>query len=396
MERSFEEILYTRRITEAKPSFIREILKVTESQNFISFAGGLPNPISFPKKEMEKSSKRVLEDSESYQYNQTEGYGPLREMIAKRYCEKYNMSFVKEDILITTGSQQGLDLFGKVLIEKGSSIIIEKPGYLGAIQAFSMFEPHFISVEMDDEGMSPYALEKALQQNKVKLIYTVPNFQNPSGITYSMRRRKEIRKIVEKYGAFLMEDDPYGELRFKGKNLPYIGKDYYRSAILGSFSKTLSPGMRVGYICTKNKQLLNFLSLAKQGTDLHTSIMTQKLIHDYLTHNDYDLHIAKIRNLYEEQSEAMYQAAIKYFPDRVKCTHPQGGMFLWVDMVNYGIKAEELLKEAMKENVLFVPGDSFYTEPYQSTTFRMNFTNSNKMQIEKGIQILGTIMGKMK
>ncbi len=396
MEQSFGETLYTSRITGAKPSFIREILKVAGVQDVISFAGGLPNPISFPKNEMEESSKRVLLDSESYQYAQTEGYAPLREFIANRYHQRFDMGIEKEDILITTGSQQGLDLFGKVLIEKGSGIVIEKPGYLGAIQAFSMFEPEFIAIDMDEEGMKPDALEKALQQGNVKLIYTVPNFQNPSGITYSQKRRTEIRKIVEKYSVFLIEDDPYGELRFWGEDLPYIGNGYRGSAFFGSFSKTLSPGMRVGYVCTKNKKLLNYLAVAKQGTDLHTSIMTQRFIYDYLIHNDYDAHIEVIRKLYTKQSEAMYQAAIKYFPENVTITHPDGGMFMWADMEACGVSARKLIEKAMKENVLFVPGDSFYTEECDPTTLRLNFTNSNIEEIKRGIQILGHLMQKMR
>lgn len=395
MRQSFGETLYPSRITEAKPSFIREILKVAGVQEVISFAGGLPNPISFPKDEMEESSKRVLSDSESYQYAQTEGYAPLREFIASRYNQRSDMGIEKEDILITTGSQQGLDLFGKVLIEKGNGIIIEKPGYLGAIQAFSMFEPEFISVDMDEEGMKADELEKALQQGNVKLIYTVPNFQNPSGITYSKKRRTEIRKLVEKYEVFLIEDDPYGELRFRGEDLPYIGNGYDGSVFFGSFSKTLSPGMRVGYICTKNKKLLNYLAVAKQGADLHTSIMTQRFIYDYLMHNDYDAHIEVIRQLYAKQSEAMYQSAIKYFPEKVTCTHPEGGMFMWADMAACGITANELIEEAMKENVLFVPGDSFYTEECNPATLRLNFTNSDIADIERGTQILGNLMQKM-
>lgn len=392
MNQSFGQTLYTRRITDAKPSFIREILKVAGAREVISFAGGLPNPISFPKAEMEASSARVLSDNDSYQYAQTEGFAPLREYIANRYNQRFDMGIEKEDILITTGSQQGLDLFGKVFIERGSRIVIEKPGYLGAIQAFSMFEPEYLTVDMDEEGMKVDALEAALQQGKVKLIYTTPNFQNPSGITYSKKRRREIRAIVEKYQVFLIEDDPYGELRFRGDNLPYMGNGYGGSVFFGSFSKTLSPGMRVGYICTKNKELQDHLIVAKQGADLHTSIMTQRFIYDYLMHNDYDSHIEVIRKLYAEQSEAMYQATKKYFPEKVTCTHPEGGMFMWADMKALRITANELMEEAKKEKVLFVPGDSFYTETCNFTTLRLNFTNSDIADIEKGIQILGDLM----
>lgn len=222
----FGEKFYTPRITEAKPSFVREILKAAVDPEMISFAGGLPNPISFPKKELEESAGRIMKDSSSFQYGQTEGYAPLRQFIADRYEKRFRMKRKVEDVLITTGSQQALDLLGKALLEKGSKIVIEKPGYLGAIQAFSMFEPTYLPVEMDTEGMIPEQLEQALQTGDVKLIYTVPNFQNPSGNTYSRKRREELRKILDRYQVFFVEDDPYGELRFRGEDLPYVGDGY--------------------------------------------------------------------------------------------------------------------------------------------------------------------------
>lgn len=391
-EDMFGEKLYTPRITGAKPSFVREILKATEDQEMISFAGGLPNPVSFPKKELEESADRVMKDGSTFQYGQTEGFLPLRQWIAERYGKRFSMKRRAEDILITTGSQQALDLLGKVLLEKGSKIIIEKPSYLGAIQAFSMYEPIYLPVEMDEEGMIPEQFEQALKTGDVKLIYTVPNFQNPSGNSYSKKRRVELRKILNQYEVFLVEDDPYGELRFAGEDLPYIGEGYEGSILLGSFSKTLSPGMRVGYITTINKEFMKYLIVGKQGTDLHTSSVNQRLIWDYLVHNDYDAHIEKIKRLYENQSEVMYRSVKKYFPEKVTVTHPEGGMFLWVDMAAYGITAGALIEDAMKAKVLFVPGDSFYTEEGSPTTMRLNYTNSKPEEIEKGIRILGELI----
>ena len=388
----FGEKLYTPRIVDAKPSFVREILKAAVDKEMISFAGGLPNPISFPRKEMIEAAGRVFNESASFQYGQTEGYAPLRQFIVDRYQKRFGMERKIEDVLITTGSQQALDLLGKVLLEKGSKIIIEKPGYLGAIQAFSMFEPEYLPVEMDEEGMIPEQLEKALQSGDVKLIYTVPNFQNPSGNTYSRNRRKEIRAILDRYQVFMVEDDPYGELRFTGEDLPYIGEGYEGSILLGSFSKTLSPGMRVGYICTENKELMRYLVVAKQGADLHTSTVNQRLISDYLEHNDYDAHITKIKGLYEKQSEAMYQTAKKYFPEKVTITHPEGGMFMWADMAAYQITAQSIIEKAIEEKVLFVPGDSFYTEECAPTTMRLNYTNTEPEAIEQGMKRLATIM----
>ena len=395
MKKSFGETLFTNRITEAKPSFIREILKTAVNNEVISFAGGLPNPVSFPMDEFYASVSDITKEPDSFQYAETEGYGPLREYIAQRYNQRFQLDVTKENILITTGSQQGLDLMGKVLLDKADPVIIEKPGYLGGIQAFSMFEPAYLPIAMDEEGMMPDELEKALKNEKVKFLYTVPNFQNPSGITYSKKRRQEIRTLIDQYEVFLIEDDPYGELRFEGENLPYIGTGHEGSVLFGSFSKTISPGMRVGFICSKNKKLLHHLVTAKQASDLHTSIFTQRAIYEYLIHHDYDHHIEKIRELYKKQSNAMYSAAKKYFPEEVTFTKPEGGMFMWGDLKACKISANEFLEHTKKENIVFVPGDSFYTDKTNSTTFRLNFTNSLVDEITQGIRTMGTILQEM-
>lgn len=389
---AFGETLFTARIKETKPSIIREILKVTVDKEVISFAGGLPNPISFPKSEFEVSLERICDKTETYQYAQSEGYEPLREYIANRYDKRFQMKVDKEDILITTGSQQALDLLGKVLLDQGDKVIIEEPGYLGAIQAFSMFQPKYVPIKIDENGMEVEKLENELSDNKVKLIYTVPNFQNPVGITYSQERRQAIREIISEKEVFLIEDDPYGELSFDGDSLPYIGKDYQGSVLLGSFSKTLSPGIRVGYICTKNKQLMQHLITAKQATDLHTSIFSQRLIYDYLTHNDYDKHISKIRQMYKNQSEYMYQMIKEHFPKEVSCIKPKGGMFMWCELNGSNVSANELLEYAKEKKVIFVPGDAFYTNTENLHNMRLNFTNSNEKTIKRGIKMLGDLL----
>ena len=386
--------IFSDRIIKTKPSFVREILKVTEQKDVISFAGGLPNPISFPKKALEESSIRIIKNygDKVFQYSTTEGYKPLRQYIADRYKKRFNLDVDADDILITTGSQQGLDLMGKVLLNKGDKVAIERPGYLGAIQSFSLYEPKFCPITLDSDGINLEELENTLKNNDVKILYTVPNFQNPTGLTYSIEKRKSMRDILKKYNTFLIEDDPYGELRFSGENLPYIGADYLENSVLfGSFSKTVTPGMRIGYLCTKNKELRKHLVTAKQSSDLHTNIFSQYMIYDYLVNNDYEEHIAKIKALYKEQATCMINAMEKYFPSYVSFTKPEGGMFMWATLTN-NESSLDVFNKAMEKKVAFVPGDPFYVDVENSNTFRLNYTNSDDTTIEEGIKRLGSVL----
>ncbi|MFA9379267.1 MAG: PLP-dependent aminotransferase family protein [Lachnotalea sp.] len=386
--------LFSKGILNTPSSFIREILKVTESDDIISFAGGLPNPISFPTQELNESTNRVIHTFQSkvFQYSTTEGYIPLREYIANQYKEKYNLEYNKDDILITTGSQQALDLLGKVLINEGDALAIEKPGYLGAIQSFSLYQPSFKGIDLLDDGLDTDMLEDTLRSNKVKLLYTVPNFQNPTGLTYSKEKRDKIFEIMSKYNTVLVEDDPYGDLRFDGENLPYIGANKLpNSVLLGSISKIITPGFRLGWICTKNKELMHHLVVAKQASDLHSNIFSQYVINDYLAHNDLQTHILKIKQLYKEQSTAMIHAMEQYFPKDVKYTKPQGGMFMWVTLPN-GQSAVDLFERASKKNVAFVPGDPFYTDMTNVPTLRLNYTNSDSDTIYEGIKRIASVM----
>jgi 2-aminoadipate transaminase len=375
-------------------SFIREILKVTTQDDIISFAGGLPNPVSFPVKELNESTNRVISNYESkvFQYATTEGYDPLREYIANRYKEKYNLDYTKEDILITTGSQQALDLLGKVLINKGDVIAIEKPGYLGAIQSCSLYQPTFKEIDLEEDGLNTEMLEEVLRSNQVKFLYTVPNFQNPTGITYSKEKREAICKIMKEHNTFLIEDDPYGDLRFDGEDLTYIGANKLpNSVLLGSISKIITPGFRLGWICTKNRELMNYLVIAKQASDLHSNIFAQYVIYDYLANNDLKKHIAKIKDLYKTQSTAMLTAIKEYFPKDVKYTTPQGGMFMWATLPN-GQSSLDLFQKASQKKVAFVPGDPFYTSLTNAPTLRLNYTNSDPETIYKGIKRIASVM----
>ena len=388
------QTLFSDRILNTKSSFTREILKATENKNMISFAGGLPNPVSFPKDELSISCERIIKEHKdrAFQYATTEGYLPLREYIAGRYKKRFGLSFDAEDIIITTGSQQALDLIGKTFLNKGDSVIIEEPGYLGAIQAFSMYEPEFIPVMLEEDGVNLMELETALNKEVVKLFYSVPNFQNPTGLTYSGAKRQEVCKLIQKQQVVLIEDDPYGELSFEEESLPYIGAGNLEySILLGSFSKTITPGMRLGFLCTKNKDIMQHIITAKQGTDLHTNIFAQMLIYDYLTHNDYEQHIAKIKTLYQEQCQAMLSAIALHFPSSVSHTKPKGGMFLWATL-QADISTMDVLREAMKAGVLFVPGDPFYTKKEQTNTLRLNYTNTDPTTICDGISRLGRIL----
>lgn len=387
------ENLLSEGIKATPPSFVRGILKAASDPDVISFAGGLPNPISFPQEELLESMNRIVKTygSSVFQYSITAGLPELRQYIADRYNRIFGLTLTMDNIIITTGSQQALDLIGKVLLDKGDGVIVEKPTYLAAIQAFSMQQPVFYPVELTEEGMEPEQLEKALQ-NPVKFIYAIPDFQNPTGLTYSAENRKQIYEILKDRDVVLIEDDPYGELRFDGERLPYIGAGKLpNSILLGTFSKTVTPGMRTGFIISENKELLKCISVAKEAGDLHTNIFSQYLIWDYLTNNDLDMHIAKIKALYQEQAQAMINAMDRYFPSTVKYTKPHGGMFLWVTLPE-GVSAISLFPKALEKKVAFVPGDPFYIGIENANTMRLNYTNADCETIEEGIHRLGDLI----
>lgn len=387
------ENLLSEGIRATPPSFVRNILKAAFEPDVISFAGGLPNPVSFPQEELLRSVNRVVKTygSDVFQYSVTAGLPQLRQYIAGRYNRIFGLTLTEDNIIITTGSQQALDLIGKVLLDKGDGVVVERPTYLAALQAFSMQQPVFYSVELTEEGMDPEGLERALL-NPVKFVYVIPNFQNPTGLTYSAMNREKIRRILKKRDVVLVEDDPYGELRFEGERLPYIGAGKLENSILlGTFSKTVTPGMRTGFIISENRELLKYLSVAKEAGDLHTNVFSQYVIWDYLEHNDLDAHIAKIKALYKKQAQAMMDAMDRYFPPGVKYTRPDGGMFLWVTLPE-GVSAMSLFSKALERRVAFVPGDPFYTDEKNVRTMRLNYTNADCGTIEEGIRRLGELL----
>ena len=384
------------RMTKTHKSFIREILKVTQDDKVISFAGGLPNPKLFPVKEFADACQKVLlQDGENVlQYSTTEGYLPLREFISERYFVKSGLKASPDEILITNGSQQCLDLVGKVFLNKGDRVIIERPGYLGAIQAFGIFEPEFVPIPLLEDGMDIDLLEKALKANQTKLFHTVINFQNPSGVTYSQQKREKLADIIKNYNMVLVEDNPYGELRFMGEDLPSM-KNYLpeSTVVLGSFSKVVTPGLRLGWICA-GRDVMEKIIVAKQSSDLHSNYLSQRAVYQYLIDNDLDEHILNIRKVYKKQRDLMVSMIEKHFPQEIKCTKPEGGMFLWVTLPE-NISSLDLFKLAMKENVAFVPGRAFYVDGGGDNTLRLNFSNSDEEKIEDGIKRLANVIKRV-
>ncbi|MDW7733190.1 MAG: PLP-dependent aminotransferase family protein [Methanolobus sp.] len=388
--------IFADRMKATRKSFIREILKVTEQPEIISFAGGLPNPGLFPVEAIAAASAKVLSEEgvSVLQYSTTEGYLPLREFIAERYYKKSGLRIEPGEILITNGSQQSLDLIGKVFLNKGDRVVIEQPGYLGAIQAFSIFEPEFRSVPLLEDGIDTELLDSALDEGPAKLFYTVPTFQNPSGTTYSLEKRKAVANILRKHNVVCVEDNAYGELRFVGEDLPTIRNFSDDTILMGSFSKIIAPGLRMGWICAK-REIMEKLLVAKQAADLHSNYLSQRIIHQYLLDNDIDEHILKIRDAYGKRRDLMVGLMTEHFPDTIKYTTPEGGMFVWVTLPD-GISSMDLFDLAIKENVAFVPGSPFYTEDgIGNNTLRLNFSNSDFVQIEEGIKRLAGCLERL-
>ncbi|HMK47343.1 MAG TPA: PLP-dependent aminotransferase family protein [Methanocella sp.] len=387
-------VAYAQRMNIVHKSFIREILKVTQDPSIISFAGGLPNPASFPKKEIAEAAVVVLSESgdSALQYETSEGYLPLREYISKRYARR-GLKVDASDVMIISGSQQGIDLSGKAFIDRDDRVLVERPTYLATLQAFGMYQPEFRSMPLLDDGPDTEMMARMLDDNHVKLFYAVPNFQNPTGITYSLKKRREVASLLNEHGTAFVEDDPYGEIRFMGEDLPPVKKYMDGAILLGSFSKIVAPGMRLGWLIA-SPETMEKIAIAKQATDLHTSIFTQRIVYQYLMTNDVDSHIEKIRTLYRRQRDAMVDAIERHFPDGVQCTRPEGGMFLWVTLPE-GISSLDLFDIAIKDKVAFVPGQAFFADSTGQNTMRLNYTNSNVNAIEQGIARLGKAIGRL-
>ena len=384
-------VTFARRMDGLKASEIREILKLTQQKDMISFAGGLPAPEAFPVEAMQKVAQKVLEKqgSQALQYSTTEGYEPLREKIAERMNRKFATGVQVSNILITCGSQQALDFSGKLFLNEGDIVLCESPTYLAAISALKAYQPRFIAIPTDEQGMVLAELDKTLaSQKNVKLIYVIPDFQNPTGNSWSLERRRGFMEIINRYHIPVIEDNPYGELRFENKIIPALKSMDTNGLVIftSTFSKTFCPGLRIGWIAAEEKFIEKYV-LIKQGADLCTSIRSQMEIATYMDDYDFEANVEKLIQLYRVRRDVMIEMLEKNLPQSVTFTHPQGGLFLWVQLPE-DIDASELLQDCLKKKVAFIPGESFFPNGGGKNTFRLNYSNMDEMNIREGIKRL--------
>lgn len=391
-------IRYADRTSSIKASEIRELLKLTEKPEIISFAGGLPAPELFPLKKINEVMSEVIDKKGciALQYASTDGYTPLREIILNQRVRPTGIECGISNIMLTNGSQQGLEFSAKLFINKGDTIVCESPSYLGAINAFAAYQPKFIEIPMDEHGMIVEKLEKVLidHHDEIKMIYTIPDFQNPSGITMNIERRKRLAELAAKYEIIIIEDSPYGELRFEGESLPPI-KSFDKSGYvvnLGTFSKTFCPGLRLGWIIA-NEEIIRKYILIKQGADLQCNTLSQVFAAEYMKKYNLDDHIAEIISVYKKRRDLMINTIKECFPKDIKYTYPVGGLFTWCELRS-DLDTAEILQEALKENVAFVPGSSFFPNGGKKNFFRLNYSNMDEERIVEGIKRLGTVLQK--
>ena len=381
---------FSERAEQLQSSAIREILKVTMRPEVTSFAGGLPSPLTFPVEQMRAAFDSVLsrDGKVALQYGPSDGYAPLREWIADSLSINGAL-ITPEQVLMVSGSQQGLDLLGKVLIDEGSKVLVETPSYLGALQAFSLYRPRFVSIPSDDGGLIPEAVGPIGAD--ARMLYALPNFQNPTGRTLSLARRMQLVDTCAALGLPLIEDDPYGALCYSGEPLPRMLNMNPQGVIhMGSFSKVLTPGIRLGYVVAP-VPLVRKLEQAKQAADLHTAQLTQMVVHEVIEDGFLDTHIPGIRVLYAAQCQAMLDALDEFFPGGVHWTRPEGGMFIWVTLPQH-IDSMRLLDAALAENVAFVPGAPFYADTPQRHTLRLSFVTVPPERIREGVAKLGKLI----
>ncbi len=378
-----------------KASEVRELLKISQQPDIISFAGGLPAPETFPVEQMASIATDLLqqEGRKALQYSTTEGDPRLRVLLAERMRSTRGIEVSAEDILILSGSQQGLDLTGKLFLDEGDVVLCESPTYLAAISAFRNYSPRFVEVSTDDEGIIIPELEKLLtQHNKAKFIYVIPDFQNPSGRTWSLERRRAFLEVASRFEIPVLEDSPYSELCFEGEPMPPLRALDNNDLVvfMSTFSKILSPGVRIGWL-TANAALLNRYVLLKQSADLHTSTVGQLLVRGYMDSNDLSADIAGIRELYRRRRDVMLETMDREFPPSVRYTRPKGGLFLWVELPEH-VNARDVLEKCIERKVAFVPGGAFFPNGGHENTLRLNFSNMQEEQIVEGINRMADVL----
>ncbi|HEV7664919.1 MAG TPA: PLP-dependent aminotransferase family protein [Chloroflexota bacterium] len=389
--------LYAERADGMRASDIREILKVTAQPDIISLAGGLPAPELFPIDEYRRAFEWILESdgAQALQYGPSEGFRPLRTLLAERMAG-FGMTCTADDILITNGSQQALDLLGKIFLDPGDAVMVEKPTYLGALQAFNQYQARYTVVSMDDDGMRIDEVERLLAAQhhqtsgpRIKFIYALPNFQNPTGRSLSLERRTQLVQIASHFGVPIVEDDPYGELRYEGDPLPTLKSlDTDGSVIyLGTFSKILAPGFRLGWILATPAAMEPLLH-GKQPSDLHTGMAQQMATYEVAKDGFVDRHVERIKDFYRERRDVMLRAIEEHFPADARYTRPAGGLFVWAELPA-SIDTRELLIEAIRDKVAFVPGQGFHADGTGTNTMRLNFSNVPPEQLREGVRRLG-------
>ena len=379
-----------------KASEIRELLKLTTMPEIISFAGGLPAPELFPTEDLKKVDEAVLtkEGQAALQYGTTEGYTPLREQIAGRMKKSFMVDCTPENIVITSGSQQGLSLLAQIFLNPGDVVLVESPTYLGAINAFKLCGPEFVEVPTDDKGIIPEELEKILAKygDRVRMMYVIPEFQNPTGITWPMERRKAFMDIINRYDFPVLEDDPYGELRFDGDKVPSLKSMDTKGNIifLGSFSKILMPGLRIAWMVA-DPVIIDKVVKLKQSVVLQSSSFGQRQTSFFIDMYDLDAHVAKIKELYKKRRNLMCDSMKEYFPEGITFTYPEGGLFTWVTLPE-GMDAKELMPKVLAKNVAYVPGGPFYPHGGNANHFRLNYSNMPEERIVEGIKRLAEVL----
>lgn len=387
------EYTFSDRIAALKPSAIREILKVTQDPSVISFAAGNPSPVTFPAKEMAEIAAQIFREhsAEALQYGVTEGYAPLREQTKARLRDPHGIGSPEDDLIITTGGQQVIELTAKVFLNEGDIVICEDPSFVGALNAFRSFNVKLVGCPTDADGMMMEDLERLLTElPKVKLIYTIPTFQNPSGKTMPVERRKEMLSIAKQHDVLILEDNPYFELRYSGQPVPAIKSMDTEGRVIyaGSYSKVISPGLRIGYVCA-NKEVVSKLVVAKQTSDVHTNLFFQMVISEYLKKYDLDAHIVQACQIYQRKRDLMLQMIEECFDKRIVVTHPDGGLFLWVQLPE-GCDGMELCRRIGAHKVAAVPGVTFLVdETVKCAGLRLNFSLPSEEQIQIGIRAMG-------